>query len=217
MSWISAIALAVACFAAIALLFRVPQKGWAIVLAALALGLAGYGLQASPSLPGAPKAAASAEKDEGAQIVELRKAMVAEPQHSRSPFTVTADGMMRHGEYDTAANFLAGVVAKNPDDGDAWLALGTALSFQADGLLTPASQLAYNRAASELPQSPGPPFFAGLALIREGKLIEAHKLWTHSLAALPSDAPGRDILAERLAELDQLMRRIAGGADATAR
>lgn len=212
MSWIVVIVLALACFAVIALVFRVPTKGWAIVLAALALGLAGYGVQGSPSLPGAPKAAVSAEKDEGAQIVELRKAMVVEAQHSRSPFTVTADGMMRHGEYDTAANFLAGVVAKNPDDGDAWLALGTALAFHADGALTPAALLAYDRAANALPQSPGPPFFVGLSLIRQGKLIEAHKLWTKSLAALPADAPGRGILADRLAALDGLMRRIAAGA-----
>lgn len=215
MSWISAIALAVACFAAIALLFRVPQKGWAIVLAALALGLAGYGLQASPSLPGAPKAAVSAERQAGAQIVELRKAMVGHERLSPNQLTVTANALIRQGEFEDGANLLSGIVQKDPKDGDAWLALGTALSFQADGLLTPASQLAYNRAASELPQSPGPPFFAGLALIREGKLIEAHKLWTRSLAALPPDAPGRDILAERLAELDQLMRRIAAGATTT--
>lgn len=212
MSWAVAIALAIACFAAIALAFRVPHKGWAIVLAALALGLAGYGVQGSPSLPGAPKASVSPEKDEGEQIVELRKAMVPEPQHSRSPLTVTADAMMRQGEYDTAANLLSGIVGQNPDDGDAWLALGTALTFHADGALTPAALLAYDHAANALPQSPGPPFFVGLSLIRQGKLIEAHKLWSKSLAALPPDAAGRDILADRLAALDGLMRRIAAGA-----
>jgi len=212
MSWLVAIALALACFAAIALVFRVPQKGWAIVLAALALGLAGYALQGSPSLAGAPKSAAPVAGNEGWQIVELRKAMVAQSQQSRSPFTLTADGMMRQGEYDTAANFLAGVVAKNPNDGDAWLALGTALAFHADGALTPAALLAYNRAANTLPQSAGPPFFVGLGLIRQGKLIEAHKLWTKSLATLPPAAAGRSVLAARLAALDALMRRIAAGA-----
>lgn len=212
MSWIFAIGLAVACFAAIALLFRLPHKGWAIVLAALALGLAGYGLQASPSLPGAPKSGSPAEKSEGWRIVELRQALVSPEQHSHSPMTITADAMMRQGEFETAAGLLGGVVQKNPHDGEAWLGLGNALAFRANGLLTPAALFAYNKAASELPNSAGPSFFVGLGLIREGKLIEAHKLWTKNLATLPQDATGRDVLADRLGELDQLMRRIAQGA-----
>jgi cytochrome c-type biogenesis protein CcmH len=212
MSWVVAIALAVACFAAIALAFRVPQKGWAIVLAALALGLAGYGLQGSPSLPGAPKSAMPAEREQGGQIIDLRKALVGR-QRSYEPLMITADGLMRGGEFKEAANLFSGIVRKNPHDGEAWLALGNALAFHADGLLTPSALLAYNRAAAELPQSAGPPFFVGLGLIRQGKLIEAHKLWTKTVAALPPNAPGRDLLADRLAALDALMRKIAAGSD----
>jgi cytochrome c-type biogenesis protein CcmH len=217
MSWAVSIGLAIACFAAIALVFRVPQKGWAIVLAALALGLAGYGLQGSPSLPGAPKGAAPREKAMGGQIIELRKALVGDARRSRDPLTVTADALMRAGQFENSANLFRGVVDKNPGDGDAWLALGNALAFHTDGLLTPASLYAYNRAAAALPDSPGPAFFVGLSLIRAGKLIEAHKLWTKTLAALPPDAPGRSLLADRLAELDALMRRIAAGASESGR
>jgi cytochrome c-type biogenesis protein CcmH len=217
MSWIFAIGLAVICFAVIALVFRVPHKGWTIVLAALALGLAGYGLQASPSLRGAPKPGVEREKAAGFQIVELRRALVGTDRRSRSPLSVTADALIRQGEFADAANLLRGVVHANPADGDAWLALGNALAFHADGVPTPAALLAYDRAAAELPDSAGPPLFVGLGLIREGRLIEAHKLWTRSLAALPPDAPGRDILADRLAALQALMRRIAEGADESAR
>lgn len=217
MSWVLAIALAVACFGAIALVFRVPHKAWAIVLAALALGLAGYASQASPSLPGAPKQAGPQGRAEGGQIVALRKALVGDARRSREPLSITADALIRAGELEQAASLLRAIVDKDPHDGDAWLALGNALAFQADGLLTPASLLAYNRSAAELPESAGPAFFVGLGLIREGRLIDAHKLWSKSLAALPQDAPGRDILADRLAELDGLMRRIAAGADETGR
>jgi cytochrome c-type biogenesis protein CcmH len=212
-SWLVAIALAVACFAAFALLFRLPQKAWAIVLFALALGLAGYGLQASPGLPGAPTQATPAEKGEGEQIVELRKAMVGDEQRSHNPLTITADAMMRAGEFDNAASLLRGAVHTDPHDGEAWLGLGNALAFQADGLLTPAATLAYDNAARDLPESAGPAFFVGLGLIRQGKLIEAHKLWSATLAALPPDAAGRDLLAGRFVQLDQLMRRIAQGAE----
>jgi cytochrome c-type biogenesis protein CcmH len=217
MSWLVSIALAIACFAAIALVFRVPQKGWAIVLAALALGLAGYGLQGSPSLPGAPKAAAPRESAMGGQIIALRRALVGDARKSRDPLTVTADALMRAGQFENSANLFRGVVDKNPADGEAWLALGNALAFHADGLLTPAALYAYDRAAAALPDSPGPAFFVGLSLIRAGKLIEAHKLWTKTLAALPPDAPGRGLLADRLAELDALMRRIAAEAGESGR
>lgn len=213
MSWVIAIALALVCFAAIALVFRVPQRGWTIVLAALALGLAGYGVQGSPSVPGAPKDAEASEQATGGQLVDLRKAMIGEGQKSANSLSVTADALIRHGEFEDAANLLAGIVHDNPNDGDAWLALGNALAFHADGLLTPPALLAYNHAAAALPQSAGPAFFVGLGLIRQGKLIEAHKLWTKTLATLPADAAGRSVLADRLAALDALMRQIAAGAD----
>ena len=54
MSWIFAIGLALACFAAVVFAFRTPRTLWTSVLAALALGLAGFAFQASPGLPSAP-------------------------------------------------------------------------------------------------------------------------------------------------------------------
>ena len=212
MSWIVVIGLALLCFAIFALVFRVPRKGWAIVLAALTLGLLGFSLQASPSLPGAPKAKSPIETQEGWQIVDLRKGFVPPAQQSRSAYIITADALVRQGQFENAANLLRGVVNNNPKDGEAWLALGIALTFHADGQMTPAALFAYKQAAIALPGNGGPPFFAGLALVREGKLIDARELWAKGLAAMPEGAPGRDLLAERLGRLDELMRQIARNA-----
>ena len=212
MSWIAATLLALACFAVMALVFRVPRKGWALVLAALVAGLIGFGLQAWTALPGAPASQGAAERNVGGQVVDLRRELVGKANRSRSAYIVTADAMARQGEYETAAGMLRGIVHNNPHDGDAWLALGNALTFHADGRLTPAALFAYNHAARELPQSVGPVFFVGLSLVREGKLVEARKLWAKGIAAQPEGSPGRQLLEQRLGELDELMRRIAQNA-----
>ncbi len=59
-------------------------------------------------------------------------------------------------------------------------------------MMTPASLLAYRRASQLEPDSAGPAFFVGWALIRQGKLIEGREVWAGKLEEMPEDAPGRD-------------------------
>lgn len=212
MSWAIAILLALAAFAAIAVLFKQPRGSWMVVLAALALGLAGYATQASPGIASAPKRAVRADALEGPQFVSLRKELVGEERQSRSHFILMADEWVRRGRYEGAATLLRGVVSANPADGDAWLALGNALLLHADGQLTPAALYAYRHAERELPASAGPAFFLGVGLIREGKLVDAHRLWSERLASMPEGAEGRAVLAERLGVLEELLRRIVENA-----
>ena len=209
MSWLVAILLALICFAAFVLVFRVPGRVWSAILAALMVGLAGYGLQASPNVKAAPKAGGEELAGEGDRVVALRKQLVGDDDRSNSDFIITADALVRHGQYDNAANLLTEVVQKNPRDGEAWLAMANALAFHADGALTPAALLAYRRAAEVSPRSAGPAFFVGLALIRQGRLIDGRQLWARQLEQMPEGAPGRDILAQRLADLDGLLTKIA--------
>jgi cytochrome c-type biogenesis protein CcmH len=209
MSWLVPISLALAAFAAIAFAFRVPPKLWPVALAALGLGLAGYATQASPGLPGAPSEVKLDRGDEGWRLVDLRVQLVGPDHRSRSGYMVTADALVREGQYANAATLLGGMVEKDPRDGDAWLALANALSFHADGALTPASLFAYRRAAQAMPDGAGPSFFVGLALIRQGDLIGGRELWAQRLANMPEDGPGRGVLAKRLGQLDELLRRVA--------
>ncbi|HEY6817429.1 MAG TPA: tetratricopeptide repeat protein, partial [Croceibacterium sp.] len=165
MTWLIAIGLALGAFAAAVLAFRVPRSGWTTVAAALALGLAGYALQASPGLPGAPAMSAAETGDAAWALVEERKSMVAEDERSRSNRLIVADGFARRGRYTDAATILRGAIAEHPRDAEVWLALGNALIEHADGALTEPALLAYRRAAELDPDGVGPGYFLGLALI----------------------------------------------------
>lgn len=208
MSWIFAISLAAVCFAAVAALFRIPRKSWTLLVAALSVGLAGYGTQASPSLTGAPRSAQAKPAEEGWALVDLRKEFVGEDRRSRANLLITSDAMVRQGQFANAASLLRGVVNENPRDGEAWLALANALTFHSEGALTPASLYAYRKAAQATPDSAGPAFFIGWALIRQGNLIDGYKVWAGQLEQMPEGAPGREALATRLANLEELLVRL---------
>jgi len=205
MSWLLAIALALAAFALGAFAFGVARQGWTTFAAALALGLAGYALQASPGVPAAPAAGARAPGEADWAFVDARKEMVSGGTRSISNRMIVADALARQGQYANAAAMLRATVAENPRDGEAWLALGNALVEHADGALTQPALLAYRRAAEAEPTAAGPGYFLGLALIRQGRLMEARGVWQSTLESASEDAAGRAALAERLARLEALL------------
>jgi cytochrome c-type biogenesis protein CcmH len=205
-TWVLAIALALAAFADGVGAFRIGRNGWTTFAAALALGLAGYALQASPGVPGAP-ASASRDSEDGAWAqVDERKAMVGSDARSYNDKVLVADGLARHGQYANAATMLRAAVSDNPRDAEAWLALGNALVEHADGSLTEPALLAYRRAEELDARGVGPGYFLGLALIRQGQLGQAREIWAETLQKAAPDATGRELLRERLARLDALLR-----------
>ena len=205
MSWILAIALALAAFALGAFAFGVARQGWTTFAAALALGLAGYALQASPGLPGAPAERARVPDEVDWAYVDARKEMVAGINRSGSSQLIVADALARRGQYANAAAMLRDAVKHNPNDAEAWLALGNALVEHADGALTQPALLAYRRAAELDPSGAGPGYFLGFALIRQGRLMEARGVWQSTLETASADAAGRAALEERLVRLDELL------------
>lgn len=210
MSWVAAIGLALAALAAMAGLFRLPRRTWTTLGAALALGLAGYATQASPDRPGAPASQAVAIDGSGPELVDVRKRLSGNLMTSNA--LIVSDAFTRRGDYANGAEALRGAVRRNPADAEAWLAMANDLSAHADGNLTPAARYAYRRAIAADPESSGPEFFMGVVMLRQGDLVEAHKLWSRALAKAPDDAPWRADLEARLAELERVMRMIAGQA-----
>lgn len=206
MTWLLAIALAFAAFALGAFVFRIDRKGWTTFAAALALGLAGYALQASPDVPGALAAGARQDEEGAWALVDERKGMIDSRHRSGNDKVLIADALARHGQYANAAKMLRGAVTDNPRDAEAWLALGNALVEHADGALTQPALVAYRRAAEFDPTGVGPGYFLGLALIRQGQIPQARSVWADTLEAAAADAAGRDLLSERLARLDALLR-----------
>lgn len=204
MSWAPILLFAAAVFAVGAWVLKIPRRGWALLGIALLIGLAGYGWQGAPGYAGAPKPNASLLAADGAPIVEARRAIVSATK-APSRFVLVADGFTRRGQYADAAGLLRNAIREDPTDGEAWLALGNVLTEYADGMLTPASLYAFAEARKLMPDSPAPDYFLGVAMIRNGRLDEAEKLWKTALEASPADAPWRDELTVRLARLRELM------------
>ena len=205
MTWALVIGLALATFAVLALVLKVPRPSWELLGATLLVGLAGFAWQARPQQPGAPKPEAVSSASGGAELVAARKALASDPTATPNRWTMIADGFARNGQYGNAAAVLLGAVEKDPKNADAWVAMGNALIAHAEGNVTPAALQAYSRAAKADPAHPGPPFFLGLALAQNGRLQEGRALWADLLQRSPADAPWRKDLEARLARLDEFI------------
>ncbi|HOB13709.1 MAG TPA: cytochrome C biosynthesis protein [Novosphingobium sp.] len=213
MIWVWVIALSLAVFALLAFVLKVERKGWEAIGAALALGLAGFAFQATPSQPGAPKAAVADRNGGGAALVEERQALARlASQKSAQPdrWLLTPDAMTRNGDYADSASLLRKVVEDNPGNAEAWVALGNNLALHADGTPTPAALYAYRQAAVADPASPLPGYFLGLALIRSGQPAEGRALWVDTYSRAPADAAWRPGLGAMVQKLDEMMKEQAG-------
>jgi cytochrome c-type biogenesis protein CcmH len=213
MTWLVIALLALAAFGMIAVLLRAPRGSWELVGSALLLGVAGYALQGAPSQPGSPKAAVEriAGADAAAGIAAREKLAKDNPMGDKH--IVIADALARHGQFADAAEVLRGAVERDPANAEAWLAMGNALVGHAEGTISPAAIFAYSAAARAAPNSAGPPFFLGLAMIQSGRLGEGRAMWADLLARSPADAPWRADLEKRLGELDGFVASQAGAPD----
>lgn len=206
MSWIMAIILAIAAFAVAVVAFRLPRMTWASLAAALVFGLAGYTLQASPDLAGAPASLSRTAYTDEWQLTDARRLLVGDEYRSRSNWLITADGFAARGRFSDAAGFLRIAVEENPGDVEAWLALGNVLTEQADGVLTQASVYAYREASVLAPANPAPGYFLGLALIRQGRMMEARNVWRGALEQMGEEGTeAQAFMAERTGRLETML------------
>lgn len=204
MSWLPILVLAGAAFAAAAVLLKLPRSGYTLLGAALLFGLTGYALQGAPGAPAAPGTSARDGEGTGALMVEARRAFF-NPDVLPSRYLVTSDAFARRGDPLRAAGFARSALADNPNDAEAWTALGNALADHAGGRLTPAALYAYGQAQRRAPASPAPGYFLGLAMLRGGEPERTRAIWAELVANAPADAAWRPIMADRLARLDTLL------------
>ena len=180
-------------------LLRVRGGALTATAAALLLGGAGYALQGSPGVPGAP-----AQNIEGRDVFPLTQA-----RHAffgqftfAEPWLRMSEALARDGQSEDAVGILQNAVKRYPGDPQLWIGLGNALVDQARGM-TPASELAYKRAEEAAPAHPAAPFFYGLALARSGDRDGALKLWRGILANSPKDASWRPLVEQGVAALSE--------------
>jgi cytochrome c-type biogenesis protein CcmH len=206
--WIGVALTGIVAIAVGVLLLRRQRGLWSLLAAVVVFGLAGYAWQGSPDYPSAPAKATGTRPEGNVGLVEVRREFFSEAGVP-SNFVVFADGFARQGDFGRAARLLQGTVAKNPDDGEAWLALGIALVEHAGGRVTKPAEFAMKQARAKLPGNPGPAFFDGVHALRSGDVVAARKLWVEGLRQSKDGAEGRVFVAERVLGLDRMMQAMA--------
>ncbi len=196
MGWVILLALIVLTLGAFWLL-GLRQGLFKAAAAALLVGAAGYALQGSPDLPGAP-----AQSSEARQVVPL-----AEARHvffgSFTPaesWLAISEALARHGNGVDAVGILQNAVRRYPGDPQLWIGLGNALVDHGHGL-TPPAEFAYRRASELAPGHPAAPFFYGLALARSGDRQSAVAIWKRILARAPANASWRPLIEQGVTAL----------------
>lgn len=191
--WI-ALALLIAAAAGVLWLLRVRGAMLQLSAAALLFAGAGYATQGRPGLDSAPASAAAQAAP--IPLTTLRHAFFGNFSSSEH-WLLIAESYARRGQTQDAAGLLRSAVREHPGEIALWIGLGNALADHA-GMITPASQLAFERAAEIAPGHPAPPFFFGLALARSGEPEAALALWRGVLAQAPADASWRPYVEDAI-------------------
>jgi len=162
--------------------------------AALLFGAAGYAVQGEPGLGGSPRSAE--QRAAPIPLTKIRHAFFGTFGPTEH-WLVISESYASRGETEDAVKVLTAAVREHPGDPALWVGLGNALTDHA-GTLTPASPLAFSRAAELAPGHPAPPFFLGLALIRSGEPQDGIELWRKLIAAAPPTASWRPLVEDAI-------------------
>ena len=202
MGWLFVILFSAALLLALWRFARFDRIALQLLGSALLVAAAGYAWQGRPGLAGKPMPPPARQKLADSPFAETRQEMLGRVDTASRWLTI-ADMYHRSGDTQSAAGVLRSAVRAHPKNADLWLGLGNALVIHAGGMMTPAAELAFQRAARLAPEDPGPKFFYGLALAQGGKFDEAEALWRSLLASAPADAEWRPMVAERLRMIER--------------
>lgn len=169
-----------------------------LATAVLLVGASGYAFQGRPGLAGSPRAATQTKPV--IPLTGARHAFFGDFSGSEH-WLLMSESMARRGNTANAAGVLRSAVREHPGDPQLWIGLGNALVDHA-GMLTPAAQFAYQRAAELAPGHPAAPFFLGLALVRSGDRAGALKIWKDLLSEAPANANWRPLVEDAVAALE---------------
>jgi cytochrome c-type biogenesis protein CcmH len=188
---------------------RLPLPIVQMIAAALLLALAGYAWQGRPGLAGSmpPRPTRSDRGD--SDFSRTRQAILGSFDRASTWLTI-ADSYLRRGDTRNAVGVIRSGIRAHPNDPDLWIGLGNALVMHSEGTMTPAAQLAFERAAQLAPGHPGPRFFYGFALIQGGRFAEAEAIWRELVTDTPPDVSWRPMVEDRLRVLSEI-RAIAEG------
>ena len=203
MGWLPVILLVLAVAAALWPFARRDKGALQFLAAALLLALAGYSWQGRPDQPGSPKSAQTPQPLPDDDFAILHPDLLGRFDRAYS-WMQLADADRREGNPIGGAQILESAVRANPRSYALWTAYAYALVAANDNLMSPASQLAFERAYRLAPNHPAPMFFYGLALGRSGNWDAAEQVWREQLQQLGNGFPlYRAALEDRLAAIRQ--------------
>lgn len=197
MGWVAMIGLAVLTGLGLGAFLRIDRGALQFMGAALLLALAAYSWQGKPGQPGAPKQPQAHEPLPESDFNKARQDTLGRFDRAGAWLTM-AEGMQARGHFRDAAQLLQGAVRRNPRDVGLWVGFGNALVLHGGGMMSPAAQLAFQRAAALSPDHPAPPFFYGLALAQGGNFDEAERIWRGLIARPDLPESYRRLIEERL-------------------
>jgi len=202
MGWAIMILLALATAAGLWRFVRRDVGALQFLGATLFLALAGYAWQGNPSFDGHPKAPPERGAVADSEFAKTREEMLGRFDRASSWLTM-AEGYQRRGDTEGGVQIIRSGLRDNPNDPDLWVGLGNALVIHNDGMMSPAAELAFRRAARIAPDHPAPRYFFGLALAQGGNFDEAERIWRQLIAEAPPGAEYRGMIEERLQQLQQ--------------
>ena len=202
MGWLIIVALALVTAAGLWPFVRRDLGAMQFLGAALFLALAGYAWQGHPGFEGHPKAPPARGSIPESEFAKVRRDMLGRFDRADAWLTM-AEGYQRRGDTESAVQVIRSGIRANPNDADLWVGLGNALVIHNDGMMSPAAELAFQRATRIAPDHPGPRYFRGLALAQGGNFDEAERIWRQLIAEAPPGAEYRTMIEERLAQLQQ--------------
>jgi cytochrome c-type biogenesis protein CcmH len=206
--WLAMIGLALAAALGLGFFLRRDKGALQFMGAALLLALAGYSWQGRPDQPGAPKQAPERQPVPETAFDQTREDTFGRFNRAASWLNM-AESFQQRGDHMGAAQLLQGAAQRHPRDVALWIGLGNALVLHGGGMMSPAAQLAFQRAAELAPDHPAPLFFYAEALAQSGNYGEAERIWRQL-------ATRTDLPAEIRTRIEQNLSAI-GEARATGR
>lgn len=172
------------------LLAAAPGRGlWlGIVALFLAGGIGAYALAGRPDLPDQPAPPRPQPAEASREMAAAYEALRADPANVAGWINLSlALGQM--GQTAKAAEGLRVALGAMPGQPDLWVAYGETLVAHAEGQVTPAARLAFDKASQLAPNHPGPKFYLALAWMQAGRPKEALAALEDLKRASPADAP----------------------------
>jgi cytochrome c-type biogenesis protein CcmH len=175
-------------------------------LVALPLGAVGiYLALGSPLLPDQPLAArlveARANQSMETLIAQVEAHLAQRPDDGRG-WEVIAPVYLRLGRFDDAVKARRNALRLNGDSAEREAALGEALVFGANGVVTAEAKSAFEKAVALDPAHVQARYFLGLAAEQDGDLSRAAATWRALIESASPDAPWIEFVRGALARVE---------------